>query len=146
MSTEQRALFLRGQPEYQKSKQPQQGALNLSEVQLQNGHGDAVGDGFAQLRRDQPQAALALGQAELPLHFHTLTFVQEILRLVSDLVLLRPAQRRSGEPDAVLLAKPQVLPVAVDLICQNPTGIMPLPFLEPLCHCRQIPSLVVGVE
>ena len=105
-----------------------------------------MGDGLAQLCHDQSQSALALGQAEPPLHFHPLTFVQKILRLVSDFVLLRPAQRGTGEPDAALFAKPQVLPVAVDLICQNPTGIMPLPFLEPLCHCRQIPSLVVGVE
>lgn len=88
-----------------------------------------MGNDFPQLCHDQSQPALALGQTEPPFHFHTLTFVQKILRLVSDFVLLRPAQRGTGKPDTVLLTESQVLPAAVDLIRQNPAGIVPHPFL-----------------
>ena len=47
---------------------------------------------------------------------------------------------------AMFLAIAQILPVPVDLIRQNPAGIMPFPFPEPLCHHWQILRLVVGVK
>ena len=105
-----------------------------------------MGNGLAQFGHNPSQATLALGQAESPFHFHTLTFVQKILRFISSLVLLGPAQRGTGEPDAVLLTESQVLPFPVDLIRQNPAGIMPLPFMESLCHRRQVSRFVVGVK
>ena len=105
-----------------------------------------MGNRLAQFGHNQSQATLALGQAESPFHFHTLTFVQKILRLVSDFVLLRPAQRRTGELDTVLLTESQILPVPVDLIRQNPAGVVSLPFPELLCHRRQVSRFVVGVK
>jgi hypothetical protein len=44
-----------------------------------------MGDGFLKICHNQPQAALAIGQTEPPLHFHPLTFVREIPRLVADI-------------------------------------------------------------
>jgi len=57
-----------------------------------------------------PQAALALGQAEPSLHFHSLTFVQKILRLGFG---LRPSSAAQRGPRAGCRApyRLQVLPL-----------------------------------
>ena len=75
-------------------------------------------------RRYQSHAAFAFCQAEAPLHFHALAFVYVRLFLVGDSILLRPAERRAGQPDMMLLAVRQIVPVPIDLIRENAFGIM----------------------
>ena len=94
----------------------QKGALNLTEIQCENRHGDHMDSGFPQFCGDQPHAAFALRQTELALHFHTLALVPIILSLVSDFALLWAPQCRTGEPDTMLLAITEILPVPVDLV------------------------------
>ena len=82
-----------------------------------------MGSGFPQLCGDQTHAAFTFRQTEPALHFHTLAFIPVILCLVSDLTPLGTPQRRTGEPDSVLLAIVEILTVSVDLVRQNAAGI-----------------------
>ena len=72
----------------------------------------------------QTQAALALGQADVALDLHPITDIGVVLLFVGKFILFRPAQCRPGKPDAVLVAKAQILPVAVDFVGQNPLWIL----------------------
>lgn len=124
MSTKHR-IFLRLHQRDKNNNYLQKGVLYLSKVQHQNGHDNTVSDRFLQFGHNQSQAALSLGQAELPLHFLPVTFVLEILRPATDLIFLRSAQSGAKKPDTALCAKSQVLPVPVDLIRLNLDGIIP---------------------
>ena len=72
------------------------GALDLAEIQHQNGHGNHMGYGLPQLCRDQPHAAFTLCQTEPALHFHTLALIPVFLSLVSGLTLPGTSQCRTG--------------------------------------------------
>ena len=61
MSTEQTAVFSRKQEIHPKQAYTPKGALNLSEIQHQNGHGNAADNRVLQLRHNETQSTLALG-------------------------------------------------------------------------------------
>ena len=89
--------FFRGHENSQQiCKQTQNGALNLAEIQHQNGHSNHMGSCFPQFSGDQSHAAFALRQAESALYFHTLALIPVILSLVSGFALLRTSQCRTG--------------------------------------------------
>lgn len=106
------------------SWQPQKGILNLTQIQHQNGHGDYMVYGFMQLCSDQSHAAFALCQTESALCFYSFAFIPVILCFVSDFAFLGATKRRSREPNAMCFAITEILAVAVDFVCQNPTWIM----------------------
>lgn len=110
------------------------GVLNLPEIQYQNGHGNRVSDGLLQPSHDQTQTTLALGQAEPPLHFDTLTFIQKVLCFVTNLILFRPAKGRTCQVDPALLTKTQIVPISIDFVGQYPAGVVSFPFPETLHH------------
>lgn len=87
-----------------------QGVLNLKKIQHQNGRSYTVGDGIPRLGHNQPQTALAFGQAEPPLYFHPLIFFREILHLVADLIFLWPAQYWASQTNAMFLTIAKVFP------------------------------------
>lgn len=93
-----------------------------------------MGRSLPQLCGDQPHATFALCQTEPALHYHSLALIPIVLRLVSGFALLWAAQCRTREPDSVRLTIAEILPVSVDLVCQNTAGVMPLPLAESLCH------------
>ncbi len=57
----------------------QKGRLNIPQIQHDDRHGDAVGDGFFQLRHNQSDAAFAFGQAEAAFDLNTLAFIPILL-------------------------------------------------------------------
>lgn len=93
-----------------------------------------MGRSFPQPCSDQSRAAFAFRQTEPALHFHALALIPIVLSLVSGFALLRPPQSRAGKADPTRLAIAEILPVSVDLVCQNTAGVMPLPLAESLCH------------
>lgn len=93
-----------------------------------------MGSRFPQFSGDKSHAAFSLCQTEPALHFHSLALIPIVLRLVSGFALLWAAQCRTREPDSVRLTIAEILPVSVDLVCQNTAGVMPLPLAESLCH------------
>ena len=93
-----------------------------------------MGRSLPQLCGDQPHATFALCQTEPALHFHSLALIPIVLSLVSGFTLLGPPQSWAGKTDPMCLAIAEILPVSVDLVCQNTAGVMPLPLAESLCH------------
>ena len=87
-----------------------------------------------QPRRHQSHAALTFSQAEAPLYFHTLAFVYMRLPFVRSGISLRPAKRRTGDPDVAPLAVCQIVPVPIYLVRKDPLGIMPFALIEALCY------------
>ena len=118
----------------QRRENLQKGALNLTEIQHEDRHGNHMGSGFLQLGSNQTHATFPFRQAKPALYFHAFTFIQVILRLVLNLTLSRSAQSRAGEADSVFLAITEILTVSVDLIRQNTAGIMPFTLPEPFYH------------
>ena len=76
--------YIKGRPFEEKS------ALNLAEIQHQNGHGNHMGRSLPQLCSDQPHATFTLRQTESALHFHALALIPIVLSFVSGFTLLRP--------------------------------------------------------
>ena len=73
----------------------QKGALNLTEIQHEDRHGNHMGSGFLQLRSNQTHATFPFRQAKPALYFHAFTFTQAILRLVPNFTLSRSARGRT---------------------------------------------------
>ena len=73
----------------------QKGALNPTEIQHENRHGDHMGSGFPQFCSNQSRAAFPLRQTKPALYFHAFTFTQAILRLVPNFTLSRSARGRT---------------------------------------------------
>lgn len=82
----------------QRHERVQKSALNLTELQYQNEHGDHIGNSLPHLC----SAAFAFRQTESALHLHTLAFIPVILSLVSSLVLPGASQIRTGELDSMI--------------------------------------------
>lgn len=79
MSTE-KSEFLKWMPRLEPMEQRlQKGRLNIPQIQHDDRHGDAVGDGFFQLRHNQSDAAFAFGQAEAAFDLNTLAFIPILL-------------------------------------------------------------------
>ena len=87
-----------------------------------------------QFCRYKTHAAFAFCQAETPLNFHALTFIYVRLLFVGNSILLRSAECRTGKPDMMLLAVRQIVPVAINLVCENPLGIMAFTLVKALCN------------
>ncbi len=83
-------------------KPSQEGAMNLPEIQRHNAQCNSTGGGLWQFGGQQPQAALALGQADAALDLHPLTNIGVVLIFVGEFILFRPAQGRPGKPDVML--------------------------------------------
>ena len=124
----------------------QKSALNLVEIQHQNGHGDHMGRSLPQLCGDQPHATFTLRQTESALHFHALALIPIVLSFVSGFTLLSPPQSWAGKTDPMCLAIAEILPVSVDFVRQDPDGVIPLSRSELLCHLPQISRLIVGIK
>lgn len=131
-------------------KQPiqqfKEGALNLSQIQYQNGHDNHMRSSIFQLRHDQSHSTLPLLQAEPAFHFLAPAFILVVLNLVPLFTLPGPPQCRAGQTDTTLFAVAEILPIPVDLICQNPARIVPLPFAKILYRLPQLCGFVVCVE
>ena len=104
MSTEQVPNFFLSENLQKICEHSQKGALNLAEIQHQNGHGDHMGRSLPQLCSDQPHATFTLRQSESALHFHALALIPIVLSLVSGFTLLRPPQSWAGKTDPMRLA------------------------------------------
>lgn len=105
-----------------------------------------MGGSLPQFDSNQPHAAFAFGYTEPALHLYTVTFIPVVLHSISYLALFRTSRCRIGQPDAAFLAIGKILPIPVDLICQNAAGVVSLPFAKTLCHCLKIPRLAVGIK
>ena len=79
----------------QRRENLQKGALNLTEIQHEDRHGNHMGSGFLQLS-NQTHATFPFRQAKPALYFHAFTFIQVILRLVPNVTLSRSAQGWTG--------------------------------------------------
>ena len=74
----------------------QKGALNLTEIQHKDRHGDHMGSSFPQFCSNQSRAAFPFRQTKPTLYFHAFTFIKIILRFVPDLTLPGSAQGQTG--------------------------------------------------
>ncbi len=146
MSTEQTTVFPWNQQRHENRRQLQKHALNLSEFQNQNGHGSTVGNRVLQLCHDLSKSAFSFGETKPPLHFHTLTFIYEVLDSTPVFIFLRPAQCRTGQVNTVIPAVADILSVPIDLVRKNAAGIMSFPCTETSCHRLRISCLVVSVK
>ena len=62
-------------------KHPQKGALNLAQLQNQNGLGDHMSGGFPQLCGNPPHAAFTLCEAESALYLHRSTLLDRLAHI-----------------------------------------------------------------
>ena len=78
----------------------------------------------------QAHATFSLCQTKAPLDLYPFAFVQIGLPFVCIRLLPRSAKRRAGKSDSVLLAVGQIVPVAIDLVCEDSRRIVSLAFAE----------------
>ena len=122
------------------------GALNLTQIQQQNGQGNHMCSCFFQLRCHQSHSTFPLSQTEFAFYFYPFAFVPVILCLIPERILLWPAQSRTGQPDSSLFAVTQILTVPVNLIRQYTAGIVSLAPVEFFNHFLELCRFIVGVK
>ena len=106
------------------------GALNLTQNQHQNGHGDHMRGDFQQFCRDSPHDAFALCEAESSLNFNTLVIIPVVLHRISGFTAIRASQRRTGEPYPMRLAVAEAFILLIDLVRKDPCRVVSLPFSD----------------
>lgn len=93
----------------------QKGALNLTQIQQQNGQGNHMLSRFFQLHCHQPHSTLPFSQTEFAFYLDPLALVPVILDLVPFLAFFGPSQSWPGKPDSPLFAVAEILPIPVYL-------------------------------